>query len=413
MRPIIELEGIAKRYRLGRIGSTTIRDSIERAWHRLRGKGGNGPVVKGDFWALRDLSFAVDRGEMVGVIGQNGAGKSTLLKILSRITEPTLGEAILRGRPASLLEVGTGFHPDLSGRENIFLNGAILGMRRHEIRAKFDEIVAFSEVEQFIDTPVKRYSSGMYVRLAFAIAAHLEPDILLVDEVLAVGDTAFQKKCLGKMDRVSKAGRTVLLVSHNLVSIQSLCRRALWLHGGRLRADGAAAEVVGDYLQHAVSQEVKTLAERQDRQGDGSARMIRIRIEAADGEPVIRSSSRLKITIGYRSAKPLLHPRFVISVYDFSDAGLFVFDSDAAGGLPETLPAEGSVCCETEPINLTSGRCYANARLLKGGAVADYLQQAAVFDVEPDDFHGSGKLPGRDWVLCLLINKWRPLEDAP
>jgi lipopolysaccharide transport system ATP-binding protein len=413
MHPIIELEGIAKRYRLGRIGSTTIRDSIERAWHRLRGKGSNGQVVKGDFWALRDLSFTVDRGEMVGVIGQNGAGKSTLLKILSRITEPTLGEAILRGRPAALLEVGTGFHPDLSGRENIFLNGAILGMRRHEIRAKFDEIVAFSEVEQFIDTPVKRYSSGMYVRLAFAIAAHLEPDILLVDEVLAVGDTAFQKKCLGKMDRVSKAGRTVVLVSHNLVSIQSLCRRALWIHGGRLRADGAAAAVVDDYLQHAVSHEVKTLADRQDRQGDGSARMTSIRIEATDGEPVIRSSSRLKITIGYRSARPLLHPRFVISVYDFSDAGLFVFDSDAAGGLPETLPAEGSVCCETEPINLTSGRCFANARLLKGGAVADYVQQAAVFDVEPDDFHGSGKLPGRDWVLCLLKNKWRPLEDAP
>ena len=413
MRPIIELEGVAKRYRLGRIGSTSIRDSIERTWHRLRGKGSNGQPAKGDFWALRDLSFTVDRGEMVGVIGQNGAGKSTLLKILSRITEPTRGEAILRGRPASLLEVGTGFHPDLSGRENIFLNGAILGMRRHEIRAKFDEIVAFSEVEQFIDTPVKRYSSGMYVRLAFAVAAHLEPDILLVDEVLAVGDSAFQKKCLGKMDRVSKAGRTVLLVSHNLVSIQSLCRRALWMHEGRLRADGAAAEVVGDYLQHAVSREVKTLAERQDRQGDGSARMTSIRIEAAEGEPVIRSSSRLKITIGYRSAKPLLHPQFVISVYDFSDAGLFVFDSDAAGGLPENLPAEGSVCCETEPINLTSGRCFANARLLKGGAVADYLQQAAVFDVEPDDFHGSGKLPGRDWVLCLLKNKWRPLQEAP
>jgi lipopolysaccharide transport system ATP-binding protein len=409
---MIELEGIAKRYRLGRIGSTSIRDSIERTWHRVRGKGSDSQAPKGDFWALRDVSFTVDRGEMVGVIGHNGAGKSTLLKILSRITEPTLGEAILRGRPASLLEVGTGFHPDLSGRENIFLNGAILGMRRHEIRSKFDEIVAFSEVEQFIDTPVKRYSSGMYVRLAFAVAAHLEPDILLVDEVLAVGDSAFQKKCLGKMDRVSKAGRTVLLVSHNLVSIQSLCRRALWMHDGRLRNDGAAPEVVGDYLQHAVSQEVKTLADRQDRQGDGSARMTSIGIEPADDEPVIRSTSRLRITIGYRSAKPLLHPRFVISVYDFSDAGLFVFDSDASGGLPETLPAQGSVCCETEPINLTSGRCFANARLLKGGAVADYLQQAAVFDVEPDDFHGSGRLPGRDWVLCLLKNKWRPLEDV-
>jgi len=412
MPPIIELEKISKRYRLGRIGSTSMREAIERNWQRLLGKGNNGSVARGDFWALQDLSFTVDRGEMVGVIGQNGAGKSTLLKILSRITEPTKGEAILRGRPASLLEVGTGFHPELSGRENIFLNGAILGMRRHEIRKKFDEIVAFSEVEQFIDTPVKRYSSGMYVRLAFAVAAHLEPDILLVDEVLAVGDTAFQKKCLGKMDTVSKAGRTVLLVSHNLVSIQSLCRRALWMHEGHLRADGPATAVVDDYLQHAVSQEVKTLADREDRQGDASVRMTSIRIEGAEGEAVIRSSSRLKITISYRSAKPLLHPRFVISVYDFSDAGLFVFDSDATGGLPETLPAEGNVCCLTEPINLTSGRCFANARLLKGGAVADYVQQAAVFDVEPDDFHGSGKLPGRDWVFCLLKHEWMPVEDA-
>jgi len=410
MRPIIELENISKRYQLGRIGSTSIRDSLERGWQRLRGPGPNGRSARGDFWALRDLSFTVERGEMVGLIGENGAGKSTLLKILSRITEPTRGEAMLRGRPASLLEVGTGFHPDLSGRENIFLNGAILGMRRSEIREKFDEIVAFSEVEQFIDTPVKRYSSGMYVRLAFAVAAHLEPDILLVDEVLAVGDTAFQKKCLGKMDRVSKAGRTVLLVSHNLVSIQSLCRRALWIHGGRLRADGPATEVVASYLDHAVSKEVKTLEDRNDRQGDGSARLTSIRIEDAEGGSVIRSSSRCKITIGYRSSRPLLHPRFVISVYDFSDAGLFVFDSDATGGLPETLPAEGSVCCLSDPINLTAGRCFANARLLKGGAVADYLQQAVVFDVEPDDFHGSGKLPGRDWVMCLLKHKWMPAE---
>src|SRR6266513_1530672 len=244
MRPIIELRGISKKYRLGRIGSTSIRDSLERAWNRVRGSNKNPKVSRGDFWALTDVNLEISRGQVLGIIGHNGAGKSTLLKILSRITEPTRGEAVIRGRPASLLEVGTGFHPELSGRENIFLNGAILGMTKLEIRDKFDEIVAFSEVEEFIDTPVKRYSSGMYVRLAFAIAAHLEPDILLVDEVLAVGDTAFQKKCLGKMDRVSKAGRTVLLVSHNLASIQSLCHRAIWMHGGRLREDGSASEVV-------------------------------------------------------------------------------------------------------------------------------------------------------------------------
>src|SRR5438045_1320837 len=228
MRPVIELHGISKKYRLGRIGSTSIRDSVERTWNRLRGNNTSQKTSHGDFWALRDLSFTIQPGEMVGIIGQNGAGKSTLLKILSRITEPTKGEALLRGRPASLLEVGTGFHPDLSGRENIFLNGAILGMRTREIRAKFDEIVAFSEVEQFIDTPVKRYSSGMYVRLAFAVAAHLEPEILLVDEVLAVGDAAFQKKCLGKMGEVaSRQGRTVFFVSHNMGAVRSLCERAL------------------------------------------------------------------------------------------------------------------------------------------------------------------------------------------
>ena len=413
MRPIIELQGISKKYRLGRIGSTSLRDSLERAWNRVRGSSTNHKISRGDFWALTDVNLEISRGQVLGIIGHNGAGKSTLLKILSRITEPTKGEAVIRGRPASLLEVGTGFHPELSGRENIFLNGAILGMRTREIREKFDEIVAFSEVEEFIDTPVKRYSSGMYVRLAFAIAAHLEPDILLVDEVLAVGDTAFQKKCLGKMDRVSKAGRTVLLVSHNLASIQSLCHRAIWMHGGRLRADGSASEVVRDYLRDAVSQDVMPLDDRQDRHGDGTVRMTSIKVEGADDEPVIRSSSRLKITISYRAAKPITHARFVISVYDFSDAGIFVFDSDATTGLPELLPAEGSVCCVTDPINLTSGRCFANLRLLKGGAVADYLQQAAVFDVEPDDFHGSGKIPGRDWVLCLLKNQWFPAGEKP
>ncbi len=305
-----------------------------------------------------------------------------------------------------MLEVGTGFHPDLSGRENIFLNGAILGMRTREIHAKFDEIVAFAEVEDFIDTPVKRYSSGMYVRLAFAVAAHLEPEILLVDEVLAVGDSAFQKKCLGKMDTISRAGRTVLLVSHNLASIQSLCHRALWIHDGSVQADGPASAVVQDYLRAAEAREIKVLEERTDRHGDGSARLTSVKIEAVADDGAIRSSSRLKITIGYRSPKPLLKAQFVASVYDFSDTGIFVFDSDAAGGLPEILPMEGHVTCLTDPINLTPGRCFVNLRLLKGGAVADYLAQATVFDVEPDDFHGSGKMPARNWVLCLLKNKW-------
>ena len=232
--PVILVENLGKRYVIGhQVRHDTLRDALGHGfrglWSSVRGQRAHGRSSE-DFWALRDVSFQVQRGEVVGIIGRNGAGKSTLLKILSRITEPTQGRVELRGRVASLLEVGTGFHPELSGRENIFLNGAILGMSRAEIRRKFDEIVAFAEVEKFLDTPVKHYSSGMYVRLAFAVAAHLEPEILIVDEVLAVGDAQFQEKCLGKMREVSRQdGRTVLLVSHNMSVILSLCQRALLL----------------------------------------------------------------------------------------------------------------------------------------------------------------------------------------
>jgi lipopolysaccharide transport system ATP-binding protein len=260
---IISVENLSKRYLVGHRAERTLddrfpnfrdmagrslRNAVRKAADILHGR----QVVQGDaveeFWALKDVSFEVWEGEVLGIIGRNGAGKSTLLKILSRITEPTAGRVTLRGRVASLLEVGTGFHPELSGRENIYLNGAILGMTRAEIRKKFDEIVAFAEIERFLDTPVKRYSSGMYVRLAFAVAAHLEPEILIVDEVLAVGDADFQKKCLGKMNDVSRReGRTVLFVSHNMGAVTSLCATALWLDGGLIRERGATREVIGKY----------------------------------------------------------------------------------------------------------------------------------------------------------------------
>jgi lipopolysaccharide transport system ATP-binding protein len=259
---IITVENLSKQYRVGHLSPsreryTTLRDVIARETRKfvrnaadlLRGR----QIIQGDeietFWALRDVSFNVRQGDVIGIIGHNGAGKSTLLKILSRITEPTQGRITLRGRVASLLEVGTGFHPELTGRENIFLNGAILGMTQREIRKKFDEIVAFAEVENFLDTPVKRFSSGMHVRLAFAVAAHLDPDILIVDEVLAVGDAAFQNKCLGKMDEVSRReGRTVLFVSHSMSAVSTLCPTAIWLDGGRILAQGAARAVIGQYL---------------------------------------------------------------------------------------------------------------------------------------------------------------------
>jgi lipopolysaccharide transport system ATP-binding protein len=249
---IIRAENIGKRYRLGRQqarGSyVTLREVVSERFKGLFRKPGGVSAQQNDFWAIKNVSFEIKQGEVVGIIGRNGAGKSTLLKILSRITAPSTGRVRLRGRVASLLEVGTGFHPELSGRENIFLNGSILGMTRAEIRRKFDEIVAFSEIAKFLDTPVKRYSSGMYVRLAFAVAAHLEPEILVVDEVLAVGDAEFQKKCLGKMQDVATAGRTVLFVSHNLQAVSLLCKRALLLHSGSLAYSGGVPEAIEEYV---------------------------------------------------------------------------------------------------------------------------------------------------------------------
>ena len=267
--PIISVENLSKSYRLGHRararrdrGDATFRDAIVRNLRNAARKAGDvlhgRQVIQGDeveeFWALRDVSFEVQEGEVLGIIGRNGAGKSTLLKILSRITEPTAGRVALRGRVSSLLEVGTGFHPELSGRENIFLNGAVLGMTRTEVRRKFDEIVEFSGVERFLDTPVKRYSSGMYVRLAFAVAAHLDPEILIVDEVLAVGDAEFQRKCLGKMDEVARrAGRTVLVVSHNMGTVKSLCSRGIWLENGAVREMGDPQDLTGRYLARGTT----------------------------------------------------------------------------------------------------------------------------------------------------------------
>jgi lipopolysaccharide transport system ATP-binding protein len=294
---VISVENLSKRYLIGhqvaeRQRYVTLRETIGREARNFVRKAGElfrgRPIIQGDrieeFWALRHLNFEVKQGEVVGIIGHNGAGKSTLLKILSRVTEPTEGRVRLKGRVASLLEVGTGFHPELTGRENIYLNGAILGMSRAEIRRKFDEIVAFAEVDEFLDTPVKRYSSGMSVRLAFAVAAHLEPEILIVDEVLAVGDAEFQKKCLGKMDEVSQLGRTVLLVSHDMRRIASLCSRGILLNGGVIDREGAMPAVIDAYLARRATAAFADLSARHDRTGSGDARFRSIELHK-DGAP--------------------------------------------------------------------------------------------------------------------------------
>jgi lipopolysaccharide transport system ATP-binding protein len=415
---VIKAENLGKKYTIGHQAEngryTALRDvlmqNVGSLWRKTRDLVQGKPIVQGDtleeVWALKDVSFDIRRGEAVGIIGRNGAGKSTLLKILSRITEPSTGRVTIKGRVASLLEVGTGFHPELTGRENIYLNGAILGMTRQEIKRKFDEIVAFAEVEQYLDTPVKRYSSGMYVRLAFAVAAHLEPEILLVDEVLAVGDAAFQKKCLGTMGDVAKEGRTVVFVSHNMATILSLCEVSTWLDSGRFICHGPTQEVVQHYLQSTMSAGIIPLDQRQDRAGDGSARIISLRLESTAPDKVIRSTSCLKVTIGYWSEKSLQRPNFLVGIYDCTNTGIFLLNSDAVGGFPKVLPPKGSVTCLTEPIKLTPGRCYVNLALLKGGAMADYIQYAGYFDVEAEDVYGSGKIPPRDWVLCVLRHEW-------
>lgn len=409
----IQISDLSKRYRIGmREKYPTIRETLMRAAMKPLRKirswatGRNDEFSKGKIWALRDVDLEVKQGEVVGIIGPNGAGKSTLLKILTGITEPTAGYADIYGRVGSLLEVGTGFHMELTGRENIFMNGAILGMRRLEITRKFDEIVAFSEIEEFLDTPVKRYSSGMYTRLAFAVAAHLEAENLLVDEVLAVGDSAFQKKCLGKMGDVASQGRTVLFVSHNMSTIQALCPKTMWLELGRVKAIGPTRQIVQHYLESVTSSEAIPVKDRTDRQGDGSVRVYSIRLQDGNGSSVIRTGSRLKVTIEYAAEKPVNFLQVYVSIYDLSHTGIYVLDSDTVGGLPERLPPKGVLTCLTDPINLTPGRCYATVGLYKGNVLADRVGCAAYFDVEADGFFKSGKMPSRSYVLCAIRHQW-------
>ena len=339
---IISVENLSKRYIIGRQRDRRdglrhrLEDAFRSPWRQLRqGKSnGNGKLLppnsdllppasaprsnaKEEFWALRDVSFMVKQGDAVGIVGRNGAGKSTLLKILSRITEPTEGRIRLKGRVASLLEVGTGFHLELTGRENIFLNGAILGMSRREIKRKFDEIVAFAEIEKFLDTPVKRYSSGMYVRLAFAVAAHLEPEILIVDEVLAVGDSAFQQKCMGKMKEVTRShGRTVIFVSHNMGAIQSLCSTALLLHGGRIAVDGEVANVVQQYYQMSAPQSAIADLSKCSRTGTGEAHVTRIHLEGEDGciQTHFRMGEPLTIVVEAEFPTRIQNPTFGVNI---------------------------------------------------------------------------------------------------
>jgi lipopolysaccharide transport system ATP-binding protein len=361
---IITVENLGKRYQLGQRSNaryTALRDVLTEKAQGLfrRGQNGKRDRVDNEIWALRDVSFEVKRGEVIGIIGRNGAGKSTLLKILSRITEPTTGRVRLRGRVASLLEVGTGFHPELTGRENIYLNGAILGMTRAEIRRKFDEIVNFAEIEKFLDTPVKRYSSGMYVRLAFAVAAHLEPEILVVDEVLAVGDAEFQKKCLGKMSEVAQSGRTVLFVSHSMAAINRLCSRSVWLDQGRIAADGVTQEITTKYLSAAGSNSgIMEWPQGYSNPGVNELRVWSVAVVNDRGEcnAMLDSSRPFAVEITYSICEPLAFCRigFLLTTLD-SQPVFEVYDVDDATQGGRRVPGKFVAHCEVPGRLLNAG----------------------------------------------------------
>jgi lipopolysaccharide transport system ATP-binding protein len=420
---IIKSEGLGKRYRLSHLLERnryiTLRQAIvdrcKQVFQSSR------PVAE-DFWALRDISFSVAQGESVAIIGRNGAGKTTLLKILSRITEPTEGRIRLRGRVSSLLEVGTGFHPELTGRENVYLNGTILGMTKKEIDRKFDEIIAFAGVEKFVDTPVKRFSSGMQVRLAFAVAAHLEPEILIVDEVLAVGDIAFQKKCLGKMQDVAAEGRTVLFVSHDLAAVEKLCSRAILLESGRYLADGPTSQTIARYQNTLLQSASTDLSTRRDRQGEGLARFARIQLLDEEGreQSVFFSGKPLRIRLHYdsRDHKPLLNSRVSVSVNGWGKV-YFLASTELHRHEALNLPPVGYVDCIVDELPLSLGTYYLSPFFEVNGVIQDWVDSASILQVEDGNFYGTGKDYPIGWEgrTVLVKHRWevpeQPVSSAP
>ncbi len=404
----VRAEGIGKEYQLGQThGGYQLLS--EKLTDRLRRREGRDHRSEREFWALRDVGFEVRQGETFGVIGHNGAGKSTLLKILSRVTPPTTGSIQMRGRVGALLEVGTGFNPELTGRENVFLNGAILGMRRTEIVRKFDEIVEFAELERFMETPVKRYSSGMYMRLAFSVAAHLEPEILIVDEVLSVGDSRFQEKCLGRMETVSREGRTVLFVSHNLAAVRKLCDRAVLLSGGQAQLIGPTNQVIDRYLEMTKGETLDDLGERSDRQGNGRLRFEHFRIETgSEGQdsPVI--GERVRFILGYRTEGEDAVPEanIAITINTQLNELLLHFYTSTSGHRLENLPPRGQIVCTVPKFPLPPGSYSVNLWADSGGEQLDWVQRAAHFTVQDGDFFGTGRAGQESHPAVMVEHDW-------
>ena len=389
-QPVIRVENLGKKYTIGKQKQekyTALRDVIADGAKSLMQKFTNSSSQANsnqeEFWALKDVSFEINQGDRVGIIGRNGAGKSTLLKVLSRITEPTTGRIKLRGRVASLLEVGTGFHPELTGRENIFLNGAILGMSKLEIKKKFDEIVAFAEVEQYLDTPVKRYSSGMYVRLAFAVAAHLEPEILIVDEVLAVGDAAFQKKCLTKMETAGQEGQTIIFVSHNMSMVQNLCTRGILFQQGNVLTDSSIENAVNCYLKTIEQSHSENLLDRQERTGQGQSQVAKVKIigDCRETSTLVTGQSA-QFLFEVTNLLPRLSCMFTI--YDRLGTAIVNFNSEQCSSHDLTNPEIGAkFICKIEQLPLLPSQYHLNVLIKGNGIVQDHLEGAAWFEVEP------------------------------
>ena len=410
---ILKVENLSKQYRLGLVGTGTISHDLNRWWSKVRGKEDpflkvgevNDRSTKGTsnyVWALKDINFEVKRGEVLGIIGKNGAGKSTLLKILSRVTSPTTGEIKTKGRIASLLEVGTGFHPEMTGRENIYLNGAILGMTKAEIHAKIEEIIAFSGCERYIDTPVKRYSSGMTVRLAFSVAAHLEPDILVVDEVLAVGDAEFQKKAIGKMQDISHGeGRTVLFVSHNMSSVKNLCSRGILLKNGEISYMGEINSVIQEYMTSNVSIE-SNVANRKERLGSGFAKVTSVKIL----NDYIETGGVFEVEIEYENFSEFKITEFGISIWRMDDTKIISLSSNLKNEL-KNIKDKGKVSCIVDSMPLVKGNYILNAFVSTSEGVSDYLERLMMFEVEDSNYFKTGQSVNPNWGTIVLDHYWK------
>jgi lipopolysaccharide transport system ATP-binding protein len=419
---VIEAKNLSKKYRLGTIGMTSLRDDLNRWWGRKKQNAQNNGISDNagidrsrmindsEFWALHDLNFQIAQGEVIGLIGANGSGKSTLLKILSRITEPTEGEVKIRGKVASLLEVGTGFHPELTGRENIYINGAILGMSRREVNASLDEIIEFAGVSDFIDTPIKRYSSGMTVRLGFAVAVHLNSEILIVDEVLAVGDANFQKSCIKKMRQIAEdQGRTIFFVSHNMAMIENLCTRAILLQKGNLEREGKTSQVISHYLEstHKSSE----ITSKDSRDGTGGIRFLNCKLFDKSGGQlgIIRSGIGFRVQLIFEldeDYKPI-DPLIIIKLKTSTGIPLFVQHNLLHNYHLKNLSKANCIECSLREFPFPAGVYFLDLRIIDNGILLDELENAFEIDVEQSDYFESGEIPDARYGLVLIRAEWQ------